>query len=72
METKKDKFVRVAESRTNKIIAMVRLLGNCSNRSTYEYDEKDVSKIFTALDREIKAAKSKFLENNGSSTRFKL
>lgn len=72
METKKDKFVRVAESRTNKIIAMVRLLGNCSNRSTYEYDEKDVSKIFTALDREIKAAKSKFLENNSSSTRFKL
>ena len=72
METKKDKFVRVAESRTNKIIAMVRLLGNCSNKSTYEYDEKDVSKIFTALDREIKAAKNKFLENNSSSTRFKL
>lgn len=72
METKKDKFVRVAESRTNKIIAMVRLLGNCANKSTYEYNEKDVGKIFAALDHEIKAAKSKFFENNNSPTRFKL
>ena len=28
-ETKRDKFVRIAEARTNKIIDMVQLLGNC-------------------------------------------
>ena len=36
-ETKREKFVRMAEARTIKIISMVRLLGNCSNRLAYEY-----------------------------------
>lgn len=39
-ETKRDKFVRLAEARTNKIIDMVQLLGNCSNTSQYEYSQK--------------------------------
>ena len=30
-ETKREKFVRLAEARTNKIIDMLQLLGNCSN-----------------------------------------
>ena len=72
METKRERFVRIAEARTNKIIAMIKLLGNCSNKSTYEYDEKDVIKIFAALEHEIKSAKNKFFETNSSSTRFKL
>ena len=42
MNEKRERFVRVAESRTNKIIEMIRLLGNCSNKSNYEYDEKDI------------------------------
>ena len=36
-ESKRDKFVRLAEARTNKIIDMLQLLGNCSNTSTYSY-----------------------------------
>ena len=42
MNEKRERFVRVAEGRTNKIIEMLRLLGNCSNKSNYEYDEKDI------------------------------
>ena len=30
-ETKREKFVRIAEARTNKILNMIQLLGNCSN-----------------------------------------
>ena len=44
-ETKRDKFVRIAEARTNKIINMIQLLGNCSNQSLYEYSQKDANKI---------------------------
>lgn len=62
-ETKREKFVRLAEARTNKIIGMVRLLGNCSNKSTYEYTKDDVKKIFSALESEIKNAKAKFEES---------
>ena len=35
MESKKERFVRIAEARTNKIIDMIRLLGNCSSKATY-------------------------------------
>ena len=53
-ETKRAKFVRLAEARTNKIINMLQLLGNCSNSSAYDYTQKDVDKIFAAIEAEVK------------------
>ena len=41
-ETKREKFVRIAEARTNKILNMIQLLGNCSNQKQYEYTQKNV------------------------------
>lgn len=35
-ESKIDRFRRVAEARVNKIIKMIRLLGNCSGTSVYQ------------------------------------
>ena len=72
METKNEKFVRIAEARTNKIIDMIRLLGNCSNKATYDYSKDDVRKIFTAIDNELKAAKAKFDSSGEDSIKFKL
>ena len=59
-ETKRDRFVRLAEARTNKILDMLKLLGNCSYKANYEYTDEDVKKIFNALEREMKITKSKF------------
>jgi hypothetical protein len=59
-ETKRDKFIRIAESRTNKIITMIRLLGNCSNISAYEYTQSDIEKIFATIEAELRDAKKKF------------
>mgnify|MGYP000021967736 FL=1 len=59
-ETKREKFVRIAEARTNKIINMIQLLGNCSNQSLYEYTQKDVNKIFNALQTELDEAKKRY------------
>lgn len=59
-ETKRDKFVRLAEARTNKIIDMIQLLGNCSNKNQYEYTQRDVNKIFSAIQTELDAAKKRF------------
>lgn len=59
-ESKREKFVRLAEARTNKILNMMRLLGNCSNKNNYEYTDKDVQKIFNTLERELKNTKAKF------------
>ena len=55
-----ERFKRVAENRTNKIIEQIRLLGNCSNRSNYEYKNEDVKKIFAAIESELKEAKQKY------------
>ena len=72
-ETKREKFVRMAESRTIKIISMVRLLGNCSNRLTYEYSDKDVSKIFSAIESAVSDAKKRFKSSpSGNAQVFSL
>lgn len=57
---KEERFKRVAENRTNKIINQIRLLGNCSNRSNYQYTEEDIKKIFNAIEAELKITKTKF------------
>lgn len=59
-ESKSERFVRIAEARTNKIIDMIQLLGNCSNRTTYDYTKEDIKKIFGAIESELKIAKAKF------------
>lgn len=64
-ETKRERFVRLAEARTNKIIDMMKLLGNCSSKTNYEYTEEDVKKIFGAIEREMKNTKARF---NGTDT----
>lgn len=62
-ETKREKFIRIAEARTNKIINMIQLLSNCSNLNTYEYTQKDVEKIFTTIESELKDAKKRFTKS---------
>lgn len=71
METKREKFIRIAGARTNKLLEMIKLLGNCSNTGNYEYSEEEVKKIFGALEKELKIAKNKF-EQNSKSNKFQL
>lgn len=59
-ETKTEKFRRVAESRVNKIIKMIRLLGNCSNMAIYQYTPESVEKIFAALQTELDNAHNRY------------
>jgi len=59
-ENKRDRFVRLAERRTNTVIERIRVLSNCSNRYAYEYHDEDVRKMFAAIEKELKAARAKF------------
>lgn len=69
-ESKNEKFRRLATARTNKTIDMIRKLGNLSNQSFYEYSNEEVEKIFNAIEKELRNAKSKFVikedEDNGT------
>ena len=71
-QLKRDRFVKIAENRTNKIIDMIKLLGNCSNKNNYSYNEEDVKQIFSAIDQELKIAKTKFQEAQSNKKEFKL
>lgn len=59
-ESKREKFIRLAETRTNKALEMIRLIGNLANKSVYDYSDKDVQKIFKALETEIEMAKKQY------------
>jgi len=69
-EGRHDRFKRIASKRTNDILEKIRILGNCSNKSSYEYAEEEVNKIFSEIDKHLKLTKAKFLA--GKRERFKL
>lgn len=59
-ETKKERFKRLAAQRTNTILLKLKVLGNCSNRSAYDYNEQEINKIFTEIERKVRETKAKF------------
>ena len=59
-EDKQASFKRLAASRTNDILNKLRILSNCANRSSYDYSEADINKIFGAVEKAMKESRSKF------------
>ncbi len=70
-ETNRERFVRIAESRTQKIIDMLELLGNCSNPYSYEYTKKDVEKMYGAIEAALKESKARYNEPKKKDSKFK-
>ncbi|MDO8557054.1 MAG: hypothetical protein Q7R98_01145 [Candidatus Jorgensenbacteria bacterium] len=59
-ENKKERFKRLATTRTNSILGRLKVLGNCSNRSAYDYTEEEINKIFSEVERRVRETKAKF------------
>lgn len=57
---KEERFLKIAENRTNTILQTLRLLGNCSNTNNYKYTDQQVKQIFSAIENELKITKMKF------------
>jgi len=57
---KRQKFEEIAVRRVNRVIKEIRLIGNLSNRSAYEFNEEDIRKITKALQRELEVMRSRF------------
>jgi len=70
---KRDRFVRLAETRTAKAMQAIRVIGNLANRSNYEFTDEDVKKIAKTLHAEVDAMVARF-RNTDSRSRpvFKL
>jgi len=69
-ENRHARFIRLAEARTNKVIEMIRLIGNCSNKSNYSYCTQDVEKMFNIIQQELDAAKQRFYADEERTEEF--
>lgn len=70
---RRERFVTLAEARTGKALQAIRLIGNLSNRSNYEYSERDVQRIIRALTSEIDDMRRRFrTDEQGGRPVFKI
>jgi len=73
MNEKSESFKRLANSRVNKTLNDLRLIGNLSNQSNYEYKVEEVDAIFEALKVGLRDCRKRFdLALNPSDKGFKL
>lgn len=69
-ETKREKFIRLAENRVNSTIKEINLIGNLANKSNYDYTKDDVDKIIKTLKKSVSDLESKFSSKNRSEFRL--
>jgi len=72
VSAKRDNFIRLAEGRVTRAIDSIRVIGNLSNTSNYEYTEQDSKKIIDTLQSELTALKLQFKPKAKSKKGFKL
>ena len=60
-ETKRDRFVRLANYRTSEAMKVLRRIGNLSNKQLYDYESKDVYRMFATIEKRLKESKAKFV-----------
>lgn len=70
--TREERFKRLAEQRVNAVLDKLRLLGQLSNRSNYEYTDEQVEAIFRAIQKDVNETKAKFREGRKQKKRFTL
>ncbi len=70
---RRERFVSLAEARTSKALQAIRLIGNLSNRSNYQYSDHDVNQIIRALNQEISDLRKRFKSDEpGKGPIFKI
>ena len=67
----RERFIALAEARTNVVLHKIKVLGNCSNKNLYDYSEEEVKKIFNAIEKILDETRNKFLSHT-KKTKFKL
>lgn len=62
-ENKKQRFSRVVEKRVQNVLDSIRRLSQCSNRRMYEWNDEQLTKIWDAIDKELKNCKESYKTN---------
>lgn len=69
-ETKEDRFKRVVQKRVQNVLDSIRRLSQCSNKRMYKWEDKQLKKIWAALDKELKLCKASFEETGPEEFRL--
>jgi hypothetical protein len=72
LESKSERFKRLAERRTRRILNEIRILSNLSNKSLYEFSPEQLKKIFAAIRESIGEAEARFKGDPKGGAEFKL
>jgi hypothetical protein len=67
VESKLDKFERIAGRRTNEALKKIRLIKHLANKNNYDFSEQHVSKIIVALKKEIELLEKEFKFNSNAN-----
>ena len=59
-ESKREKFVRLAESRVNNALKQIQLISNLSNSYAYDYNKEDVELIIKSLKNAVAEVEKSF------------
>lgn len=71
METEKtQRFHKIAEARTNRVIKDIRLLSNCANRNNYSYTPEEVAQMLRAVDEAVRDLKIAFSGKDQAAKSF--
>ena len=71
IENKRQKFIRLAELRTNKAVMAIENLIGLSNPRNYDYNTRDVEKIVKALKDSVNIVSSSFSKSK-EKKKFKI
>lgn len=70
-ETKNERFKRLAESRGNRLIREISLLGNLANRKNYSFSQEEVERLFQPIQRELDEVRALFDSESQSNRKVK-
>ena len=59
-EEKRERFKRLAASRTDAALDKLRILSNCANPQLYEYSDSEVKKMFDAIEEQLNLVSARF------------
>ena len=69
-ETKEQRFRRIAEKRVQRVLDSIRSFKQCSNKRMYGWNENQLQKIWSAIDKELANCRAGF--ENAKPEDFKL
>ena len=72
IESNSERFKRLAVSRTKSVLNALRILGNCSNKTNYEYSQEQSDKILDTIQEAFNTMSDKFVDIKTEIQEFNL